>query len=59
MGLDKGLDDRSTGPRLPELMTRLEAINRALEEYCATALKLERARAAAIDDRTRVTKGSS
>jgi hypothetical protein len=46
MRLTKDNEDRKSGRELPELMKRLEAINGALEDFCATTRRLERSRRA-------------
>lgn len=56
MRLMDGHDDGMKETGLPNLMKRLEAINGALEEYCATALRLERSRVAIIEDSASSTK---
>jgi hypothetical protein len=58
MRLTDGHDEETYGTGLPDLTKRLEAINGALEEYCATALRLERARAAIVDGRASSIKVS-
>jgi hypothetical protein len=46
MRLRDGHDDRERGVGLPELVKRLEAVQSALEDYCATTRRLERSRRA-------------